>query len=78
MIQTYIVPADTEEFKKIQNRFTAGKIVELIRIQNRIIYNKFYDEKVYLCNLNGGNEVKQMLLYHGTRATDPKQIYEDK
>jgi hypothetical protein len=28
--------------------------------------------------LNGGKIVKEMMLFHGTKTTDPKVIYEDK
>ena len=33
---------------------------------------------MFLKNLNGEKNVKEMKLYHGTRTTDPKILYEDK
>ncbi len=42
------------------------------------MYKKFLEEKAFLKELNEGKEIKEMLLFHGTRKTDPKVIYEDK
>ena len=33
---------------------------------------------MFLKSLNGGKNVKEMKLYHGTGNTDPKVIYEDR
>lgn len=55
-----------------------GQIIELVRIQNLLVYKKYHDEKAFLTKLNKGVPVKTMNLFHGTRTTDPKQIYEDK
>ena len=52
--------------------------MELIRIQNKSVYKKYYEEKAFLKELNGGKDVKEMKLFHGTSKTDPKMIYEDK
>lgn len=57
-IQTFVVSKNTPEFQSVQKAFTAGNIVELLRIQNRLIFKKFYEEKLCLQELNGGKEVK--------------------
>jgi hypothetical protein len=36
------------------------------------------EEKAFLKELNEGKDIKEMCLFHGTRHTDPKVIYEDK
>lgn len=68
----------TKEFLDIQKVFTIANIKELIRIQNQFVYRKYEDEKACLTALNGGKFIKEMMLFHGTRQTDPKIIYEDK
>ena len=78
-IQTFSVDKTTKEFKDIQDKFyTVGTIQELLRIQNKIVYKKYYDEKNWLKELNEGKEVLEAMLYHGTRGTDPEIIYGDK
>ena len=57
--------------------FTFGKIKQLIRIQNKIIYKKYYEEGLFLKDMNGA-PVKKMELFHGTSQTNPEQIYRDK
>lgn len=55
------------------------KIVELLRIQNRIVYKKYFEEKMFLKNyINNKKDVKELKLFHGTRTTDPRVIYEDR
>ena len=58
--------------------FKVGKIKALIRIQNKIIYKKYYEEGLFLKTYNGGQMVKKMELFHGTRNTNPEEIYKDK
>ena len=58
--------------------FKVGKIKALIRIQNKIIYKKYYEEGLFLKTYNGGQMVKKMELFHGTRKTNPEEIYKDK
>lgn len=48
------MPKNTVEFQNVQKAFTAGNIVELVRIQNKLIFKKFYEEKLCIQELNGG------------------------
>ena len=50
----------------------------LVRIQNKVIYKKYYEEGLFLKSQNDGNPVKKMELFHGTRNTSPEEIYKDK
>ena len=54
------------------------KIKKLLRIQNKPIYKKYFEEKKFLKELNGGKDLKEMKLYHGTSTVNPKNLYEDK
>ncbi len=50
----------------------------MIRIQNKIIYDKYYEEGQFLRSINGDKAVKTMKLFHGTRQTNPELLYKDK
>ena len=41
-IRLYDVPMGSEEFMDVQERFKQGAIKKLERIQNKIIYQKYY------------------------------------
>lgn len=58
--------------------FACGPIKQLLRIQNKLVFIKYYQSKGELEYLNNGKKVKEMMLFHGTRGTDPKIIYQDK
>lgn len=51
-IQTFVVDKSTTQFGNVQKAFTAGTIVELIRIQNKSVYKKYMEEKAFLKELN--------------------------
>jgi hypothetical protein len=40
-----------------------------------LVYKKYEDEKECLTKLNEGKAVQEMMLFHGTRGTDPAIIY---
>lgn len=42
----------------MQKVFTVGEIKQLLRIQNKLVYKKYNDEKICLADLNGGKKVK--------------------
>ena len=68
----------SDEFRKVQEAFKISPILELYRIQNKPIYKQYYEEKNFLRELNGGQEVREMKLYHGTGSVDPAILYGDK
>lgn len=49
------------------------KIIQLHRIQNRQLWDKYALEMKHMSERNGG-KVNEMKLFHGTRKTDPKVI----
>ena len=62
----------SNEFAQIQAKFTQSKITKLLRIQNKIIYKKYYEEGMCLKSLNSGDPVKTMQLFHGSKITNPE------
>ena len=45
-IQSFIVDPNSKEFADVQKNFAKlTKIKELLRIQNKLVYKKFFDEK---------------------------------
>lgn len=69
-IETFQVMPNTPEFNNVQAKFTVSKIRTLIRIQNKIIFNKYFQEKKFLENMTG-KTIKTMQLFHGTRTVNP-------
>ncbi len=47
-------------------------------MQNKYLYKRFHQEKLDLMGINGGKQIKEMKLYHGTHLTHPSVIYDDK
>ena len=54
-----------------------AQIVEIVRIQNRLIWNT-YQTEINNFQTSKGEPPKVTMLYHGTRHTDPRNIYEGK
>ena len=71
-IQEFVVPEGSAEFMRVQDLFKVAKIRSLVRIQNKIIYKKYYEEGLFLKSQNDGTAVKKMELFHGTRGTNPE------
>ena len=69
---------DGEEWKTIDRRFKstlgAANILSIIRIQNKWLWKKYTLEKELLNRKNKGR-INEKELFHGTRANDPKLIY---
>lgn len=56
---------------------TGVDILELRRVENRIIWRKYQGEKMMLEEVTGV-PIKEEMLFHGTRKNDPANVYEDK
>ena len=52
-------------------------IVEILRIQNRLIWNT-YQTEINNFQTAKGQPPRVTMLYHGTRLTDPQSIYAGK
>jgi len=48
----------------------------LERIQNRILLDKYTSEKIFLTEQNG-SDVRELMMFHGTRKNNPELIYND-
>merc|ERR1712137_554167 len=66
----------TMEFQRIQQLCStvSTKIVSIKRIQNQHLWRRYYLERSFVEQKNGGNP-NEMELFHGTRSTRPMGIY---
>ena len=72
-----LLKTDSSEFGVIAEKFFKtmpnAKIVSIERIQNRELWRKFSDRAKQI--RDESQNCKEKLLFHGTRDTDPKEIY---
>lgn len=70
----------SKEYDDISRRFKetlkTQKILRIKRLQNKNIYMQYYHAKVQMKNTK--NIINEMLLFHGSRSTNPKKIYSGK
>ena len=63
---------------KVERRFKAtlsdASIVQMFRVQNKMLWKFYTQEKARLLRKNKG-VVNEKLLFHGTRSNDPSLIY---
>ena len=75
------VASHTPEFQSVEGKIKATmptvRIEKLERIQNVLLWKKYSMRKVLMAEVNG-NDPNEKSVWHGTSATDPKLIYEDK
>ena len=68
----------SNEWMEIESRFKAtlptASIVEILRIQNKMLWKSYGQEAARLKRRNKGR-VNEKLLFHGTRTNDPSLIY---
>ena len=57
-IEIFKVSENSEEFKEVQKKFTAGRIKKLERVQNKIVYQKYFEEKLATMERNEGRSMK--------------------
>jgi len=70
------VVKDSSEWKSVLSHidYRKNSILKIERIQNEIIWNKYIN---YCDNLTKNNKmIREICVWHGTRKTDPKVIYE--
>lgn len=72
------VAAGTPEFLRVQQDFKIAHITSLKRIQNRFIWKMYTQEKRHLEEISKKPDLREMMLFHGTRTHPPEKIYEDK
>lgn len=76
--QLYEVSLTSEEGKRVISKFnqTASqcKILKVQRIQNKWLWEQYFNEKQKL-QKKIGNSVNEMELFHGTKNTQPRIIY---
>ena len=76
-----VVPVNphSREFKEIAAQFTRtmplSTIERIERVQNRVLWRRYHDCKERLGRDPELPSVGEKLLFHGTRQTDPKNIY---
>ena len=65
----------TRVYTKFSSTMSGHQTVEISRIQNKWLWEKYASHKKRLDRKNSG-VVNEMELFHGTRSNDPRNIYE--
>ena len=77
--QIFQVSEGTDEWKTVHKRFATCmprvKVVRIERIQNRWLHKQYFMQKKLMEEKNGKDFVNELLLFHGTRTTDPCIIW---
>ena len=70
----------TDEWCKVSQKFQqtmpSSRIIEITRIQNKWLWEKYTFQRKRM-NVKNGGRINELELFHGTRANDPKLIYEN-
>ena len=78
-LQLWRVAQGSPEWNRVvgnfQSTLPSTKVIEVTRIQNKWLWEKYVQHKQRLSLKNNGN-INEMELFHGTRDNDPKLIYE--
>ena len=73
----FLLSPDSSDFSVIAEKFFKTmpntKIVVIERIQNRVLWRKYSDRRKQI--RDEPQNCREKLLFHGTRDTDPKEIY---
>ena len=68
----------SDEWRTVESQFkttlSSATITNILRIQNRMLWKSYIQEKSRLLKKNKG-EVNEKQLFHGTRKNDPELIY---
>lgn len=74
----YDVTQNPEEYNKVLKDFKIKPVIKkLTRVENKLIWKKYLEEKKHLEYITG-ETIKELNLFHGTRAHDPSGVYQDK
>ena len=77
--ELFVLQQGSSEWSRVSSKFTSTmpsqRIIQISRIQNKWLWEKYIGHKKRLDRKNSGN-VNEMELFHGTRSNDPKNIYE--
>ena len=78
--KTVSLNPSSDEWRKVSQKFQQTlpltRIVEITRIQNKWLWEKYVFQRKRMHVKNDGN-VNELELFHGTRSNDPKLIYEN-
>jgi hypothetical protein len=73
------VPLDSKEAERIRQRMQqtmlSVQLLQVHRVENKLLWRDFAHNTQKLKDSKGGVEPTVLLLFHGTRATDPQLIY---
>jgi len=77
--ELFVLQQGSSEWFRVSSKFSSTmlnhRIIQISRIQNKWLWEKYVGHKKRLDRKNGGN-VNEIELFHGTRSNDPKNIYE--
>ena len=78
--QVFYVDPVSREFDKRKSHFLrshpSARVYHIQRIQNKLLWRKYLNKKKQLEDDHTLQNSGEKMLYHGTRSTAPKQIYE--
>ena len=70
--------SDTQEWSKVSQQFQttlpSAMIVKIERVQNKWLWEKYFQHAERMKKKNGGT-INEKMLFHGTRNTPPSSIY---
>ena len=76
-VQVFALSRGLPEWSKVEekmNRTMANQPIQIYRIQNKWLWQKYMHHKEMLHIKNGG-QINELELFHGTCSNDPKNIY---
>ena len=79
-VELFLIDPETEaeEYARVHDEFKLTlphrKVIKIHRVQNRPLWDEYAKQSRNMEKLNNG-VLKEELLFHGTRATDPELIY---
>ena len=78
-LKLFPVQAHSDEYKRVEGLFKTtmprSSVITIMRIQNMWLYGKYVQHRDRLALKNNGKS-NECELFHGTRNTDPKEIFE--
>lgn len=78
--RTFPLNPSTDEWRKVSQKFQQTLpltiIIEITRIQNRWLWERYVFQRKRM-HLKNDGKINELELFHGTRSNDPKLIYEN-
>jgi len=70
----------SDEWRMVEQLWEATvpreRLVKIERVQNRVLWRKYLQEKELVDSLNGPDKLNEKWLFHGPATTSPQEIYD--